>query len=75
MRFALARSFVPQAAFSALAARAVTWWDEWVYVWGAMFDPEARKQWRAGERESLDADMIDRGWHGGFAPSSGGDEG
>lgn len=75
MRFGSVRTFLPQMAFDALAERVATWWDEWVWLWGAMFNAEERTKWRADQREQLDASTIEPAWHGGFAATSGGDEG
>ena len=36
-------------------------------------DPDLKRDTRARERDFLDADILDRGGHGGFASSSGGD--
>ena len=52
------------------------WWDAWLGLW--MFvadelDPDAKRDARACERDCLDADVLDRCGHGGFASSSGGD--
>lgn len=75
-RFSVARLFIPAAAFAAQAEAVERWWDAWLTFWSCVFDPMARKEWRDAERaESLDADQIDHTMRGGFAASSGGDEG
>ena len=74
-RFKLLSTFLPSSAIRTMEDAIAAWWDAWLDLWGIMFDAEARKQWLAAQREQLDADMIDAGWHGGFAASSGGDEG
>lgn len=76
MRFAVLRVFLPAAAIAAANERAARWWDDFVTVVGAMFDPVKRRQWLDEQRaETLDADQIEAGGHGGFAAGSGGDEG
>lgn len=76
MRFFLARTFIPSAAFAAQREAVERWWDQWLTFWSCVFDPQARREWREAERaEELNADMIERGHHTGFAASSGGDEG
>jgi hypothetical protein len=74
MRFGVLRIVLPAAAFTAAAEAARQWWDGWLWLWRAMFDPEERAQWKDDQREQ-DAHMIDHGMHGGFAAGSGGDEG
>lgn len=72
MRFALIRCVLPQAAIAAATEAVERWWDSFIAIW----DPRERQAWRDAQRaEALDADMIDHGWHGGFAAGSGGDEG
>ena len=75
MRFSTVRQMLPRAALEALRDATQQWWDGWLWLWGALFDREEQRLWRESQRETLDADLIDHGWHGGFAATSGGDEG
>lgn len=72
-RFPVIALVLPLAAWAALTEAVTHWWDDFLLIW-SMFDPNERRLYLDRSRE-LDADMIDHGWHGGFAASSGGDEG
>lgn len=75
MRFAVARAFIPMAAFAAQREEVEQWWDGWVALWGTMFSSEARRRWRGEQRGELDAVQLDSSSHGGYAAGCGSDEG
>lgn len=71
MRLALFRYFVPQAAIAAADEDLNERWRAFCAVW----NPDERRAWKDAERaETLDANLIERGCHGGYAASTGSDE-
>lgn len=68
-RFPFLARHIAKAAIAA-------WWNAWLGLWSFVWeqsDPDAKRDARAQERDGLDADLLDRGFHGGYAAGSGGD--
>ena len=74
-RFPVLAHVLPAVSLASLADEIAAWWDDWIAMWGDIFDPAARRAYRAQrqERDDLDADQIADGGGNSFASDSGGD--